>query len=186
VRYRDPMTTSAPSPARALGRLADERRLRAFAAVALGSSSLDEVADAAHLQPDEAVRTLASLVRAGLVVQGREGFEVDRSALALAARAASIPRVRPTLASATPEQEAVVRNYVDANGRLESLPARDAKRRVVLEWAAAQVDSGRAYTEHEINVTLAELHDDHVTLRRLLVDAGLLEREAGIYRRTES
>jgi hypothetical protein len=30
---------------------------------------------------------------------------------------------------------------------------------------------------------LSSLHDDHVTLRRHLVDAGLLERSKGIYRR---
>jgi hypothetical protein len=55
---------------------------------------------------------------------------------------------------------------------------------MVLEWAAAQVEPGRAFSEREINVVLGELHDDHVTLRRLLVDAGLLERAAGIYRRS--
>jgi hypothetical protein len=180
------MTATAPSPSVALGRLADERRLRVFAALALGSRTVEEVADATELQPEEAARALASLVKAGLVIQGSDGLEVDRSALAGAARAASTPRIRPTLANATPEQEAIVRNFVDENGRLESLPARDAKRRVVLEWAAAHVQPGRVYTEREINVTLAELHDDHVTLRRLLVDAGLLEREAGSYRRAAS
>ena len=178
------MTSTAPPPSVALGRLADERRLRAFAALALGSSSVDEVAAAAELRPDEAARALASLLRAGIAVQGPAGLEVDRSALARAARAASTPRVRPAIPNATPEQEAVVRNFVDASGRLYALPARDAKRCVVLEWVAAQVEPGRAYTEREINVVLGELHDDHVTLRRLLVDARLLERAAGIYRRT--
>lgn len=182
VRYRGRMT--APPPSVALGRLADERRLRVFAALALGSRSVEEVADATDLQPDETARALASLVQAGLVIQSPSGIEVDRSALADAARAASTPRVRPAIPNATAEQEAVVRNFVDASGRLYALPAREAKRRVVLEWAAAQVEPGRAFSEREINVVLGELHDDHVTLRRLLVDAGLLERAAGIYRRS--
>jgi DNA-binding transcriptional ArsR family regulator len=156
VRYRGSMTASAPSPSLALGRLADERRLRVFAALALGSRTVEEVADATELQPEEAARALASLVKAGLVIQGSGGLEVDRSALAGAARAASTPRVPPAIPNATPEQAAVVRNFVDASGRLYALPARDAKRHVVLEWVAAQVEPGRAYTEREINVVLGD------------------------------
>jgi hypothetical protein len=34
-----------------------------------------------------------------------------------------------------------------------------------------------------VNELLNALHDDHVTLRRHLVDAGLLQRSQGIYRR---
>ena len=46
----------------------------------------------------------------------------------------------------------------------------------------AQVkEPGRTYTEREVNQVLVEFNDDVATLRRGLVDAGLLERENSIY-----
>jgi hypothetical protein len=42
----------------------------------------------------------------------------------------------------------------------------------------------REYGEDEVNRILQDLHSDHATLRRYLVDAGLLRRERGVYRRT--
>jgi hypothetical protein len=176
------MTTTA-SPARVLGRLADEDRLRVLGAVALGATEVREIAQRAGLSGAETARALGQLVNAGIVSQERTGLHVDPSAFARAARDASPPRVRPELADATPEQAAVLRNFVDSEGRLRELPARAAKRDVVLEYVAARFDSDREYSEREVNDLLLELHDDYVTLRRYLVDAQLLTRKAGVYRR---
>ncbi len=41
----------------------------------------------------------------------------------------------------------------------------------------------RDYEEKEVNQRLGLLHRDVASLRRYLVDAGLMTREAGIYRR---
>lgn len=174
-----------PPPALVLGRLADERRLRVFAAVALGASSVAAAAEQAGLTEHETARALAHLLGIGLVREGEQGLEVDRRVLAAAARAASTPRRRPTLEGATPEQEAVVRNFVTAEGRLRALPAREAKRRLVLEWVAARLEPGRRYAERELNGSLLEIFDDAASLRRFLVDEGFLAREAGVYWRVD-
>jgi hypothetical protein len=176
------MTTTA-TPAHVLGRLADERRLRVLSAVALGDRSVASVAERTGLTADEAARALAQLLGAGIVTQGGDGLEVDLHAFSDAARSASPPRRTPDLSDATPEQAAVLKNFVDEYGRIVRLPARDAKRRLVLEYVAARFEPGREYDEKQVNGVLLELHDDYVTLRRLLVDDGLLEREAGVYRR---
>lgn len=172
---------SPPPPALVLGRLADERRLRVFAAVALGAASVTEAADRTGLTADEAARALAHLAGIGLVRPGDGGLVVDTRVLAEAARAASTPRRRPEIAGATPEQEAVVRNFVTPDGRLRALPARESKRLVVLEWVAGRFEPGRRYTEREVNGSLLEIFDDVAALRRFLVDERLLEREAGVY-----
>jgi hypothetical protein len=172
---------TSPSPALVLGRLADERRLRALAAVALGASGVGAAAERAGLSEDETARALAHLVGVGLVRQGEEGLEVDVGVLAKAARAASPPRPRPTIEGATPEQEQVVRNFVTPDGRLRALPAREGKRRLVLEWVAGRFEPERRYLEREVNGVLLSVYDDAATLRRLLVDEGLLNREAGVY-----
>jgi hypothetical protein len=177
------MATSTPTPARVLGRLADEQRLRVLAAVALGATSVRDVAESADVPEADAARALGTLLSAGLVTQTGSGLEVDLTAFASAAREASPPRRAPNLGNATPEQEAVLRNFVDADGRLRSLPARELKRRLVLDWVAERFEPGREYPEKQVNGILLEVYDDYVTLRRLLVDDGLLTRQAGIYRR---
>jgi hypothetical protein len=177
------MTTTA-TPAHVLGRLADRNRLRVLGAVALGDRSVATVAERTGLTADEAARALGQLLGAGIVTQGGDGLEVDLRAFADAARTASPPRRRPELADATPEQAVVLRNFVDEDGRIVRLPARAAKLRLVLEYCAQRFEPGREYDEQQVNDVLLELHDDHVTLRRLLVDEGLLARNAGVYRRT--
>jgi hypothetical protein len=177
------MTATATTPARVLGRLADEQRLRVLSAVALGAKTVREIADRADLSEPETARALAQLLRAGIVSQEGAGLEVDLGAFARAAREASPERPRPDLDDATAEQAAVLRNFVDSEGRIRELPARAAKRELVLAYVARRFEANRDYPETEVNDLLLELHDDYVTLRRYLVDAGLLTRKAGVYRR---
>jgi hypothetical protein len=172
---------SSPRPALVLGRLADERRLRVFSAIALGARTVAEAAERSSLSEDETARALAHLAGIGLVRQSESGLEVDLRVLAQASRAASTPRARPAIEGATPEQEAVVRNFVGADGRLRALPVREGKRRLVLEWVAGRFERERRYSEKEVNGILLGVHDDPASLRRYLVDEGLLGREAGTY-----
>jgi len=74
------------------------------------------------------------------------------------------------------------------DGRLVRLPAKRARRRVVLEYLAQNLEPGRRFPEREVDVVLRALCDggevDHVTLRRFLVDEGLLSRDHGVYWRS--
>jgi hypothetical protein len=177
------MATTTATPARVLGRLADEQRLRVLGAVALGERNLAAIAERTGLTDDEAARALAQLLGAGIVTSTGDGLAVDHRAFADAARTASAPRMEPDLGDATPEQALVLRNFVDADGRIATFPARWSKRRVVLEWLAERFELGRDYPETEVNDVLRLVNDDCATLRRWLVDGGLLAREAGVYRR---
>jgi hypothetical protein len=176
------MTTTA-TPARVLGRLADEQRLRVLSAIALGATTVHEIAERADLSDADTARALGQLLRAGIVSQEGPGLRVDHSAFARAAREASPERRRPDLRDATPEQALVLRNFVDADGRIATFPARWSKRRVVLEWLAERFELDREYAEAEVNEVLVRVNDDCATLRRWLVDGGLLTREAGVYHR---
>lgn len=118
-----------------------------------------------------------------MVVQDESGVHAEPRVFAEAARTVSLPHAKPDLSDATPEQAAVLRNFMDGEGHMEALPVRSAKRRLVLEYVATRFEPKREYGEREVNAVLERLHDDYVTLRRYLVDEGLLEREAGVYRR---
>jgi hypothetical protein len=70
------------------------------------------------------------------------------------------------------------------DGRLTGIPARDRKKRVVLRWLRDTAFAGPGpWSEPEVNMRIALLHPDVSALRRFMVDAGLLVRDAGVYRR---
>ncbi|NUT32795.1 MAG: DUF2087 domain-containing protein [Hamadaea sp.] len=82
------------------------------------------------------------------------------------------------------KREAALRTFFTEDGRLASMPARMGKRRFVLEQIALAFEPGVKYAELEVNAILRAFWDDYVTLRRYLVDAGLLGRDSGVYWRT--
>jgi hypothetical protein len=67
------------------------------------------------------------------------------------------------------------------DGRLIQIPARRAKRLVVLELLVQDFEPGRRYSEAEVNRRLRRWHPDHCALRRYLVDEGFLDRADGRY-----
>lgn len=78
-----------------------------------------------------------------------------------------------------PELRAFVRG-----GRIVAIPARRARRLLLLDRVAQEFEPGRRYREAEVDAVLKSLHDDHAALRRYLIDEELMSREAGIYWRT--
>jgi len=83
-----------------------------------------------------------------------------------------------------PWEQSVLEVFVDGE-RLIRLPARRKKRMVVLEWLVTRFESGRSYTENEVNAILARHHPDVATIRREFVWNGFMDRERSIYRRAE-
>ncbi|HMC36289.1 MAG TPA: DUF2087 domain-containing protein, partial [Actinomycetota bacterium] len=81
------------------------------------------------------------------------------------------------------EEEAVLRRYF-VGGRLREIPAKHSKRLFVLTRLALEFDVGVRYAEEQVNETLRRFHPDYASLRRYLVDEGLLSRERGLYWRT--
>jgi hypothetical protein len=81
------------------------------------------------------------------------------------------------------DREKVLRAFV-RDGRLVSIPAKPKKRELLLPYVLEQCFAeDRDYEEKEVNQRLALLHRDVAALRRYLVDARLMTREGGIYRR---
>jgi hypothetical protein len=174
-------------------------RIRIAGLVAERGRTVDELAALLGLTPRVVARHLDLLVAARLVearpgprpftytlridtLQGvgrtiaeREGA-ADASAEADAAAA-------DLAAGRDPEDAKVLRTFV-VGGRLASIPAQDRKRRVVLRHLRDAIfTEDRAYPEKEVNQRLALFHPDVASLRRYMVDAGLVTRAAGMYRR---
>ncbi|GAB6083245.1 hypothetical protein JCM30471_21590 [Desulfuromonas carbonis] len=71
------------------------------------------------------------------------------------------------------------------HGRLEKLPAQQKKRLIVLEAFATRFEVRRRYREAEVTELITPLFEDYCTIRRLLVDAGLIRRAGASYWREE-
>ena len=66
-------------------------------------------------------------------------------------------------------------------GKLKSIPAQQKKERIVLEVIADAFEYDRIYPEREVNISIADFHDDFCTIRRDLVAEGLLDRNSKGY-----
>jgi hypothetical protein len=164
------------------GLLADEDRLRVFAAVALGATSVDEVCAATDLPARTVLAALTKLEAGDALRVVDDAWSVDRGALRR--RAQEVPGPAPYQEEGLePRTAAVLRAFL-RDGRLVSIPSVRSKRLVVLDHVAKVFEPGERYAEREVDALLRAFHDDHAALRRHLVDEGFLSREAGVYWRT--
>jgi len=62
------------------------------------------------------------------------------------------------------------------NGPLEAYPLKEKKRIVILGQLARLFDADKQYTEKEVNAILQPSFEDHVMLRRHLIEYGFMER----------
>ena len=70
------------------------------------------------------------------------------------------------------------------DGRIVAMPARPARRRLLLDCVAQAFEPGLRYPEAVVDDVLRQLCEDHAVLRRYLVDEGFLSRQAGLYWRS--
>ena len=83
----------------------------------------------------------------------------------------------------------ILRNFLDANGKLTAFPAKRKMKIYTLFYLAHKFEPEKDYTEREVNDLLQEWHtfSDPATLRRELYDYGFFDRsrEGKVYRLAE-
>ncbi len=86
--------------------------------------------------------------------------------------------------AAAANADAVVKRFFGPDGRLTTLPAKQSRQLAVYDLVAQRFIPGVRYTELEVNRELMAVYDDYVTLRRGLIDFGLMDRAGGQYWRS--
>lgn len=159
--------------------LADTDRLAVAGALATRARTADQLVESTTLTRRAVLAALGDLRAAGLVTERDGAYALDRSALRAGAQdatEAAIPMDPSIGYGMTDEDRSVLARYF--SGRtLNEIPHQRAKFQIVLQRLALEFDLGRRYTEAEVNETLHPFHTDWSTLRRGLVDEGLLDRE---------
>jgi hypothetical protein len=172
--------------------LADPNRLRVAGACGAAPRTVAELALELGLPEPAVGRHLDRLVRVGLVgAEPAGGFLLRVAAVhalgrRIAALGPSVPdiqqAVRPDGSVIAPEEAKVIRDFFK-DDRLTTIPSQEKKRLVVVRYLRDRCfTEDRGYPEKEVNQRLALFHPDVATLRRAMIDEGLMLREAGVYR----
>ncbi|MFA9446819.1 DUF2087 domain-containing protein [Egicoccus sp. AB-alg6-2] len=165
--------------------LLEPARLAVLGTIAVTPADLDDITARTGVARREVLRTLGPLVQAGLVVREGETYVVDgRAWRGVAQDLPQAAPAHPRIAFGMTAEEAEVLSRFFTGERLTEIPATRGKRLVVLERLALEFEPGRRYREPEVNEVLGRFNPDYASLRRHLVDEGLLDREAGMYWRS--
>lgn len=167
--------------------LADRSRLQICKALMLEPMYVELLAKRLDLSPSTVSFHLKKLEKAGLVTSKKEQYyTVYQLEEALVnTRILDILKEDSPQMSEQEKREAEYRQKVLENfleyGRLKNIPAQRKKRRIILEEMVKGLEPGRRYTEKELNLYIADYHDDFCTLRREMIMEKLLKREGNIY-----
>ncbi|MFI5269303.1 MAG: metalloregulator ArsR/SmtB family transcription factor [Chloroflexota bacterium] len=162
--------------------LADNNRLRIVGILAERERSLEELATLLALKPPVVTHHLVRLQVASLLRTRAEGskrvYVLDSERLqalrreVLRADKVSAPA---DTADGTAWERKVLRDFFDSD-RLKGIPTTASKRDVILRRLAAHFVPGTRYRERDVNDILLRHYADSNALRRLLIDAHLLQR----------
>jgi ArsR family transcriptional regulator len=148
----------------------------------------EELATILNLKPATISHHLAKLTDAGLLQSRKDQYYQTYSLVGdvLEKTLGEIVGLPQPGLKATVEEDAYRKKVLKTffkHGRLTQIPVQLKKRQVILERLVQEFEPARTYSELEVNQTLLEFNEDVATLRRELVDNGLLDRDKGIYRR---
>ena len=172
--------------------LADPNRLRIAGACGAGARTVAQLSADLDIPQPAIRRHLDRLVTAGLVAEDtHSGFTLRVPALhALGRQVAAFAPGEPTLPGAVrpdgttipPDEAKVIRGFIRED-RLIAIPSQEKKRLIIVRYLRDRCfTDDRSYPEKEVNQRLALFHPDVATLRRAMVDEGLMVRESGVYR----
>ncbi len=166
--------------------LADANRLKIVGLLAQQPYSVEELAALLNLKPSTVSHHLAKLAQVGLVSAKTESYynvyQLDEKALQSKSRdlfsqenlAASVVDV-----DADAYDNKVVKDYVNKDGSLKTIPAQRKKLEAILRHVVKAFEANKRYSEKQVNEILGKYHEDTASLRRELVGYGLMKREGG-------
>jgi len=179
------MTDISPELLRFFKALADGNRLKIVGLLARQSHTREQLAALLDLRPVTLAHHLARLTEAGLVGDGTEGQQArprytlrfDRlHALARQLLADESPAAVAEEPDLDDYERKVLKDFSRRDGSLKEIPLQERKLLAVLRHMMKAFEPERRYSEKEVNAILAHYHPDTASLRRAMVDYGLMQR----------
>lgn len=167
--------------------LADKSRLQILKSLSLEDMYVERLAQRLDLTPATISFHLKKLADAGAVRSYRNQYYT----MYTLCRDVFLSRILDIICTQSDEADLQAqrdaeyrRKVIDSffeYGKLKSIPAQRKKERIILEEIAKSFEPGRVYTEREVNIIIADFHDDFCTIRRDMIAEKLMERENGQY-----
>lgn len=167
--------------------LADKSRLQILKSLAQEDMYVERLAERLGLTPATISFHLKKLADAGAV----SAYRTQYYTMYALCRDVFLSRILDIICTESDEaglqaqrEQAYRQRVIDSffeYGKLKSIPAQRKKERIILEEIAKAFEVGRVYTEREVNIIIADYHDDFCTLRRDMIGEGLMARENGSY-----
>jgi len=166
--------------------LADANRLKIIGLLAQGDYTVEQMAEMLGVRPSTVSHHLTKLSTAGLVSARSESyysiFRLETSVLESMSQRLLARETMPAV-TADVDMEAydrkVLNTFCDTEGRIVQFPAQRKKFEVLLRHVAKAFEPGVRYGEKQVNEILSSYSEDTATLRRGLIEHGLMEREGG-------
>jgi len=166
--------------------LAEPSRLRIIGLLAQRPQSVEQLATALSLGESTVSHHLSRLSSAGLVSARAEGYysiyALHTGTLGAMARKILHEETLPGLAAgidADAYDRKVLAAFSDERGRIRAFPAQEKKFLVILRHILGEFEPEVRYPEKKVNQILSRFSADTATLRRALVEHGLMAREGG-------
>jgi hypothetical protein len=75
------------------------------------------------------------------------------------------------------ERETALKTYFREDGTLKNYPSREKRKIIVLQQILKSFEPDRRYAEKEVNAIIKAIYHDFATIRRYLIEYGLMGRE---------
>jgi hypothetical protein len=161
----------------------NEDRLRLVVTLMDAPSSTREIAERFAWKEHEALENIAALRSLGLVETLDDSrYQFDIKALYALNRELLARENFPSPIDGWEDEvtRKILRPFFEGQ-QIINLPENPKKFRLLLDWLVTNFELHVRYTEKEINTIIMRFHEDYATLRRAMVDSGLMQRDHGIY-----
>lgn len=159
--------------------MASAERLRIIGALVRGRASQTQIAEQLGMPVRDVFNHLSFLAHVGVVHETDGLYDLDEKAIEAFARGQFEGKRPAYQAKEEPEDvRKVLKNFLHADGSLKQIPPQGNKLLIVLNFIVDAFEFDTNYTEKEINTILRRFHVDTASLRRYLVDNGLMARES--------
>src|SRR5512135_1696864 len=166
--------------------LSDPNRLKIVGLLARHPHNVEQLADDLGLSASTVSHHLSYLAHAGLVEARPHGHYLiytlrlkvmQKMACHLLAEE-NLPRLSEDVEGDAFERK-VLATFIDREGRIKSFPSQEKKFLVLLRYVLKAFQPGVRYTEKQVNEILERFNEDTASLRRGLVEYGMMTRQGG-------
>jgi hypothetical protein len=129
----------------------------------------------------EVFQHLTMLEHGGIVRQENEVWALDTKSVENLSRRQFEGQPREAYIPApdlSDKPRKILANYLNPDGSLKQIPSQPAKQQVILDYILEAFTPGVIYTEKEVNMLIRRFHLDTASLRRYMVDRGMLQRKS--------